>query len=267
VDGQPGRDAGSHGDPCGRRGNGLLAAEWGALVDVDPRLSSALLGRLAMAGVAAYVEPAGGTSDPISRASTLPPRPLDRLWVDPTRADDARAAVGSEVREFGALLREDDPAASTHGLVQPVPRGAVGRVLTPPALPEPPRPTDDDAQWRAIVASYERPAPGPVRPWPAQEDLDPLPTWLEPEPVEDEGHFEPPPPPPVPRLRARTFGAAMALALGVLLLFAPQLFDLPPSAGATLLGMLLTAGGAGGLVWWMRDAREPGVDPDDGAVV
>jgi len=34
----------------GRRGNGLHSADWGALVDLDPRLSEALLSSLASAG-------------------------------------------------------------------------------------------------------------------------------------------------------------------------------------------------------------------------
>ncbi|MCY7365062.1 MAG: hypothetical protein LH469_07110, partial [Frankiaceae bacterium] len=105
----------------GRRGNGLQSADWGALVDLDPRLSEALLASLASAGVAAYVEPALG-SNTFTRAATLPDRPLDRLWVDPSRADSARAVVGAEVADLTTLLAEQDPGATAHGLVQPVPR-------------------------------------------------------------------------------------------------------------------------------------------------
>ncbi|MCW2615163.1 MAG: hypothetical protein JWN08_2157, partial [Frankiales bacterium] len=54
--------------PPGRRDNGLPSTDWGALVDLDPRLSEALLASLAAAGVAAYVEPAGG-QHAITRAS------------------------------------------------------------------------------------------------------------------------------------------------------------------------------------------------------
>ncbi|MCW2777591.1 MAG: hypothetical protein JWN17_1316, partial [Frankiales bacterium] len=122
--------------PAGRRGNGLQAADWGALVDLDPRLAEALLDRLAGAGVAAYVEPAS-SSDPFSRAP-LPNRPLDRLWVDPERAQVAREVVAAEVADLSALLSEQEPGATAHGLVQPVPRHAVRRVLTPPPLPDPP---------------------------------------------------------------------------------------------------------------------------------
>ena len=105
--------------PAGRRDNGLPSSEWGALVDLDPRLSEALLSSLADAGVAAYVEPAGG-QHAITRASQLPARPLDRLWVDPVRADAARAVVFAEVSDLTTLLAEQEPGATAHGLVQPV---------------------------------------------------------------------------------------------------------------------------------------------------
>ena len=124
--------------PAGRRANGLPAHDWGALVDLDPRLSEGLLDRLAGAGVAAYVEPATAV-DTVSRAVVMPARPLDRLWVDATRADAAREVVASEVADLTALLSEDEPGATAHGLVLPVPRTAARRVLPPPALPDPPR--------------------------------------------------------------------------------------------------------------------------------
>ena len=157
----------------GRRGNGLQSADWGALVDLDPRLSEALLASLASAGVAAYVEPALG-SNTITRAATLPDRPLDRLWVDPARADSARAVVGAEVADLTTLLAEQDPGATAHGLVQPVPRTAARRVLAPPVLPGPPAvssPVDPDEEFRRIVEGFGREVDSPVPPWPVSEDL------------------------------------------------------------------------------------------------
>lgn len=151
---------------------------------------------------------------------------------------------------------------------------------------------DADAAFRAIVEGFSRSSDGPVPPWPVAEDVDStaagaaveppsaprrrddseppdadLPGWVEPARIEDESHYVPPPPPPPPRLRPRTLAAAAAVGLGIVLLFAPSLVDVAPGAGTSLLGMLLTGGGAGALVYWMRDA--PGADegPDDGAVV
>ena len=88
---------------------------------------------------------------------------------------------------------------------------------------------------------------------------------MEPEALEDDGHYVPPPPPPVPRIRLRTLAAVLAVVLGLLVLFAPALLGLGATAGVGLLGLVLLAGGAGALVWWVRDSSDGG--PDDGAVV
>ena len=93
-----------------------------------------------------------------------------------------------------------------------------------------------------------------------------LPAWMESQAFEDEGHYIPPPPPPVPRVRARTIAAVLAVVLGVLVLFAPGALGLSATNGVGLLGFVLLAGGAGALVWWMRDSA-PDNGPDDGAVV
>jgi hypothetical protein len=290
--------------PGGRRGNGLTSAEWAALVDLDPRLSEALLDRLGAAGVPAYVEPAGGSVDTVSRAVALPNRPLDRLWVDPARADEAREVVGAEVAELTALLSEDDPGATAHGFVQPVPKTAAAKVLKPPQLPPPPAAAppppvgaspDPDDVWQQIVDAWGAESDAPVPPWPVSEDLDDsrkaapaddepsgrrlrrrtdpaevddaLPAWLEPEALDDEGHYVPPPPPPVPKVTRQTVGSLVALSIGLILVFAPNLVGQVESVGLGLVGIALMLGGAGALVWHMRDAPPTDSGPDDGAVV
>lgn len=281
--------------PSGRRDNGLASAQWGALVDLDPRLSEALLDSLAAVGVPAYVEPAAGAIDTVSRAVALPKRPLDRLWVDPSRADEARAVVGAEVADLTALLAEEDPTANAHGLVQPVPRTAATKVLQPPPLPERPAPAapDTDDAFAQIVAAWEREHEAPVAPWPVSEDVDDakpaekddgpvrrlrrrtdpvesddaLPAWLEPDALDDDGHYVPPPPPPVPKVRRHTVGALTALTIGLILVFAPNLIGQVQSVGLGVVGIALMLGGAGALVWHMRDAPPTDSGPDDGAVV
>lgn len=285
--------------PDGRRSNGLPSAEWGALVDLDPRLSEALLDSLAAEGVAAYVEPARDL-DSYTRATVLPKRPLDRLWVDPSRADLARGVVASEVADLTALLAESEPGATAHGLVRPVPRTAATRVLSPPDLPGPgaslspdappvggaATPSDDEL-FAQIVAGFAQESTDPVPRWPVSEDLgepaareepvrrrrtdapepvEPLPGWVEPEALADEGHFEPPPPPKVPRPRLRTLLAVSMVLLGLVVVLAPFRIGLDDSPIFLVLGLVLTGGGASLLVAWMRDA--PGHSgPDDGAVV
>ncbi len=324
----------------GRRGNGLPGAAWGALVDLDPRLSEALLASLAGAGVPAFVEPAGGL-DAFSRAAHLPNRPLDRLWVDPARADAARDVVAAEVADLTLLLAELEPGATAYGLVQAVPRAAATRVLTPPTLPDPaalptreddvvaapeattppappadptvdaagpadasgpaePGPSEDpDEIWRQIVAGFGRESDSPVPPWPVSEDVDPprprrlmsrperspegaedaaprrrrgdaedaLPDWVEPEALDDDGHYEPPPPPPVPRPTPRRAASVLLFLAGFLLAFAPETLGQPRTSGVAMFGLLLTAGGAGWFVYLLRDASPTDTDPDDGAVV
>lgn len=292
------------GDPArGRRGNGLPADEWGALVDVDPRLSASLLDRLAGDAVAAWVEPAGATTDPVSRAGTLPARPLDRLWVDVARADDARRLVAAEAEQLASRLGQTEAGAGgVEQFLHAVPRGASGRVLEPPApllratAPMPAEP-DADRAWRSLVEAFEREADAPVPPWPVAEDLpaaepgdgqpatdhppgrrhpdvrahpdgEPgLPGWLEPEPLPEEGHFEPPAPPPPPRLRARTVAACAAMVLGLVLLVTPSLLDVAPGVGTFVVGAALAAGGLAALIHGMRETAGPDDGPDDGAVV
>lgn len=275
-------------DPLrGRRGNGLSGSEWGALVDVDPRLSEQLLDALAAAGVPAWVEPAGATTDPVSRAGAHTSRPLHRLHVEIAQADAARAVVEQSVAE---VAREAGQPAEQ--FLHAVPRGASGRVIKPPPrLDVPPvAPAEDpDAAWKAIVEGFDRSADTPVPPWPVEEDVDAapsrpeppaaprrpappavepgLPGWVEPAPIADEGHYVPPPPPPAPRFKPRTLAAWAAIVLGILLIFSPSLLEAAPGPGTFLLGLVLTGGGAGALVYWVRDTPGPDDAPDDGAVV
>jgi hypothetical protein len=101
----------------------------------------------------------------------------------------------------------------------------------------------------------------------AVEPEDALPAWLEPEALDDDGHYVPPPPPPVPKVRRNTVGALTALLIGLILVFAPNLIGQVQSVGLGIVGIALMVGGAGALVWHMRDAPPTDSGPDDGAVV
>ena len=139
------------------------------------------------------------------------------------------------VAGFGAETRDE------------VPRWPVSEDLSEP----PPRP-----RW-----------PGPARRRSDEEPVAPLPEWLEPEALEDDGHFEAPPPPKVPLPRARSVFAWAVLIVGLAVLFAPIELGLSDTPGFLLLGLALTAGGAAMLVAGMRDAPPTDRGPDDGAVV
>jgi len=247
----------------GRRDNGLDAAAYVPLADVDPRIGEHLLDVLWAAGVPAYLEPS--TDIGPTRALTVPSPPVDRLWVDRDRRADARTIVEAETPR---LPPSDDEAVAF-------------------------RP-DEERAWRALVAEYSRDdgAVDSVRPWPAAEDLDtsvrpvadlerPTHNIAPAEPADslldgldsfgaggeapDEGHYEPPPPPPIPRLSRYGALALGVIALGAALLFAPDVLGLGYSATFSL-GVLAIVSGVGLLVWRLREDREDD-GPDDGAIV
>jgi hypothetical protein len=268
---------GSTGRPArGRRDNGLDAREFVPVGDLDPRVGEHLLDVLAVARIAAYLQPTADFN-PIIRTTTLPAVPTDRLWVDREHSDHARALV-AKVQAEGA-----PPAAE------------------PPAHPEQPTDLDIDAAWRDIVASYDDPAGDAAARWPAVEDTsnDPpsapgtalikadhlRPIGLGPrdhslaEPQDgdldsdadsdlddsDEG-YEPPPPPPIPKPSGQAVLGVLGVVIGMALFFFPSLLPID-TQGAMVLGVVGVLGGAGLLVYLLKDGLTGDDDPDDGAVV
>lgn len=162
----------------GRRNNGLDAASWRAIDDLDPRTSEDVLDVLGARGIAAYVQPAMDV-DPITRSATVPSRPSDRLYVDRGQVEAARLVLRRLFDEPQA--RPDDPGAEPGG---PEPAGGAE-----PSGPEPSRPepsvsepsvsepsggttTDDlDATFAGIVAGFDQPVSDPTAGWPAAENL------------------------------------------------------------------------------------------------
>jgi len=239
----------------GRRDNGLTATSFASVGDVDPRVGAHLLDVLALDGIAAYLQPTVD-HDSVTRAVSLPGHPTDRLYVDRHRAADARALVAAEAEAAGRSGQ-----------------------ATPFVEPEKPDPVDEDANWAALVASFDRPSAAAVPPWPVNEDAEAGlgPTAAEasvrPEPEEpavaapDEEGYIPPPPPPLPRISRATAGALCTIAGGVLLLvFGSQVLSLSPVV-AFRLGIVAVIAGVAWLIWRMRDDSPDSDRPDDGAVV
>ena len=130
----------------------------------------------------------------------------------------------------------------------------------------PPAGSNDDA-FDQIVAGFAQESADPVPRWPVSEDVspgatqdlspsepsrdlpapevEPLPAWLEPEALDDDGHYEPPPPPKLPRPHVRTVVASGMLLLGLVVMFAPFRIGLDDSTTFLLLGLALTVGGRG----------------------
>ena len=136
--------------PPRRRGNGLLASDFIALADVDPRLGAHLLDLLRLADVPAYLEPAAP-----DRARGRSPR--DRLYVADSLREKALAVVAAAADEAGGRVV---PAASDDLLAG----------------------IDADAEFAALVADWDDapaddpgPAPADVVPDSAEEHYEPPP--------------------------------------------------------------------------------------------
>jgi len=237
----------------GRRDNGLDAALWSPLRDVDPRVGEHLLELLREAGIAAYLEPSADVS-PYTRTVHLPSPPSDRLFVDRTRTVEARGLVERNADELARL------------------RPPVRRQLRADL--------DEEAEWRRIVAALESEQRASVEagdaggaggePEPEPEPAPPPPppvaaaAPVESDPLEAEEHFEPPPPPPLRAPSPASLYAVLLIAAGALLVFAPQLVGLSGDL-AVVLGVGGVAAGVAVLVSRMRERSVE--DGDDGAVV
>ncbi|SFP34306.1 hypothetical protein SAMN05660464_2862 [Geodermatophilus dictyosporus] len=215
----------------GRLDNGLDAALWAPVRDVDPRVGEHLLDVLREAGIAAYLEPAADV-EPYTRTVTYPSPPVDRLFVDRARVGEGRALV--------------DRHADDHAPAEAVRRPAR-------------RDLDEDVEWARIVAAYEAEHGRTV-----VEDAPPPHDPPQVEQAEREEHYEPPPAPPVPLPSPSTLYAVLLAAAGVVLVGAPRVLGLTTDTGL-VLGVAALVGSAGLFLSRMRERSTD--DGDDGAVV
>ena len=222
----------------GRRDNGLDAALWSPVRDVDPRVGEHLLDLLEAAGIAAYLEPATDV-DSYTRSVSLPSPPADRLYVDRARRCEADVLVDQHVDRHAEALPEAPAAPAREEL------------------------TDTDAEFARIVAAFEAEHGSTAVTAAPRDDPPPPPAEV---PVLDlpEEHYEPPPPPPLPVLAPATLYALLLLVIGVLLVFRPGTVGLTSDVGL-VLGVASVAGGVFVLVSRMRERSVD--DGDDGAVV
>ncbi|GAB3150562.1 hypothetical protein GCM10027290_38320 [Micromonospora sonneratiae] len=279
----------------GRRDNGLDATEYAVAGDVDPRVGEHLLDVLAAGGIAAYLQPSADLN-PVTRTTTVPPRPVDRLYVDRVHLTTAR--------DYLTQLAEEG-------------------MPPPPPSNEP----DIDAEWAKIVAGYDTEVKVDARPWPAAEDVPadqegvpdrtpdeatdtpaaPTATAVRPGPATtevrpllsatdisgisvgnraddpslldgldtfgadlpddpDEG-YTPPPPPPLPQVSKFAVTAVLGIIVGFALLLFPNLLPIDRTL-VTIIGFLGIITGFVTLIWRLRPGdEEDDDDPDDGAVV
>jgi hypothetical protein len=257
----------------GRRDNGLDAADFAVAGDVDPRVGEHLLDVLQAAGIAAYLQPTADLN-PILRATTLPARPTDRLYVDRTHLAVAREHL--------------------HKVTG-------GAPPTPP--PDPTAEPDIEAEWAKIVAGFHTTVdPTAAAPWPDAEGMDataspttppaaptepvtynrrrtdrPEPSLIEgldtfgadlPDDDEDDedDRYIPPPPPPLPRISKYAVMGILGVVVGFVLFLFPSILPIAKDY-VTLIGFAAIVSGAVMLVWRLRSGDEDDDDFDDGAVV
>ena len=242
----------------GRRDNGLVAAEYAAAGDVDPRVGEHLLDVLALDGIAAYLRPSSDLH-PVTRTAHLPDRPTDRLFVDRTHLTTARDYLARlaadsvddeepEVDRAWAQIVAAYDAESSRGswpAAEDVPDGAGSRDATPSA-----------------------PAPAMHRVSSPEEGslLDGLDTFGAGLPDESDEGYTPPPPPPLPRPSAPTVFGILGVIGGLLIFLNPTML---PFAGSTamILGFAAIIAGFVTLVLRLRPGDDEDDDPDDGARV
>ncbi|MEE6260555.1 DUF308 domain-containing protein [Plantactinospora sonchi] len=275
----------------GRRDNGLEATEYAVAGDVDPRLGEHLLDVLAAGGIAAYLQPSADLN-PVTRTTTMPPRPVDRLYVDRSHLATAR--------DYLTQLTDDESPGQPPN--QQVPPGA-----------DP----DVEAEWARIVAGYHTEVAADARSWPAVEDvaehgatepggvatstrpgpdapvpagpggrrlpsatdisgisvgrdepslLDGLDTFGADLSDDAEERYVPPPPPPLPRPSKYAVIGVLAIAAGFALFLFPEMLPLDRGL-TTLFGFAGILTGFVTLIWRLRPGDDDDDDPDDGAVV
>jgi len=138
----------------GRRNNGLFAPEYAAVGDVDPRIGEHLLDVLGNRGIAAYLQPSSD-QHPVTRLTTLPGRPVDRLYVDRRELTAAKEFFAIATADADIVGPPVDPADGTR------PGGA-----TPAARTS----TEFEAAWASLVAAYHADSATGPAPWPETED-------------------------------------------------------------------------------------------------
>lgn len=239
----------------GRRDNGLVAAVYAAAGDVDPRVGEHLLDVLALRGIAAYLQPAADLH-PVTRTTTLPARPTDRLFVDREHLETARGFLTQLADE--ARQGEPDIDEIFAGIVADFDTTAE-RVTWPAAEDLDDDETEHPPEGKDPPVRLKRWRRSTVNPYPAGP-------FAVDEPDEDEGYV-PPPPPPLPRISLVSVLAVLAVVAGFVVFFNP---DLLPVSGAVamLLGFGAILGGFVALIWRLRSGYDDDDwDPDDGAVV
>jgi hypothetical protein len=266
----------------GRRDNGLIASQYDPIGDVDPRVGEHLLDVLAGDGIAAYLQPSTD-QHPITRTTSLPARPTDRLYVDSDHVATARDYLDQVTAEQSrtAAATEEDAAVDVDVDVDREPDVEVvwaeivaGYHLTadhPSAKRARDEITLDEPRFLPRIDPDERLESPEPRGWrradPAEPSLlDALDTFGATLPAENEDEgYTPPPAPPLPRISAAAALGVAAIVCGLVLFVWPDLLPMAHNVALVLAFGLIVAG-FGTLIWRLRPGDDEDEDDyDDGA--
>ncbi|MEV0133351.1 DUF308 domain-containing protein [Dactylosporangium sp. NPDC050688] len=263
----------------------MVAQEYAVVGDVDPRVGEHLLDVLAAGGIAAYLQPATDLH-PVTRTTTLPARPTDRLYAD----RDHLATARDYFSQLTAVPEQHTPPAEATqpAKATPAPEAKTSR-------------KSDDETFASIIAGFHTTVDPTSAPWPAAEDLDssgsaaadmdtdPAPrtplrrasdavdrSLLDsldsfgadlPDDEDDDDGYTPPPPPPLPRIAPSTLLAVIGLVAGLMLLIWPDLLPVFGPQSTLFLGFALLLSGFVSLILRLRPGDDEDDDPDNGARV
>jgi hypothetical protein len=226
--------------------NGLLAASYVPLTDIDTDVGRQLLTVLGRARIAAYLDPV---------ATRVGER---RLFVAADERGDARTIVSAAISALNGPTPADEAETDAAGDTK----------QDPPA--DPLAGIDTDAAFAELIADWHVDTVAAVREAERQlrrEDADwglhfqqpqiEDPVWL------DDDHYVPPSPPPLPRLAAPTILAIVIMVASILMLALGGKLGFSPDF-TLLSGVCGLLAGACVLVMRLRDRRD---DDDDGAVL
>lgn len=260
------------------RDNGLTAAAYVSMGDIDPLIAEPVLAALAEAGIAAYAASPG--EEQPDGAEVTGERP-----AEPGPESAASEAAAAAATPGTAGLRPGREEIFVDAGFADSARAVI-------------RSSTEEAEWKALVEQFNAPpAPGrgdsPVPRWPVSEDIDTAgdgPVAAEsgrfdqdPDPDTDtdtgeaeeaagrrardpHDHFVPPEPPRGPRLDWISRAAWLGLIGGPLLIVLAAVFDFGQSR-VTLLAVVGFVGGFLTLVFRMKDRLPTDDTGDDGAVV
>lgn len=224
----------------GRRNNGLDAASFVRVRPVDPRVGEHLLDALRDAHIAAYLEPVS-TDDPYRLGGAPLSPPADQLFVDALRVVTATE-----------IIEHDDFTVDLH---QPE------RLIIDNA--------EVDARFADLIAQLNAPSDVPDRPAPPPPAVEDEPIYdaepLGPAADDPLDHYIPPEPGAVRAPSRSAIVAILVLALGVFLLFFPDVLGMGGNL-SVVFGVIGITAGVGLLLLRLKELT-PEDEGEDGAVV